>query len=94
MKLTARQREILEGLAEDNEELDLVESDGEWWFGLSRTNGKTGLFFLRRMLIKLIDNENWSDSYRLYEITEWGRRVLTEPDFDPDIEFLRLQKDQ
>jgi len=80
MKLTGRQREILEGLASDDGELDLVECHGAWWFGLSRTNAATGLFFLRRMLIKPI--EKWDDAYCSYEITKWGRRALTEPDFD------------
>jgi len=90
VKLTARQREILEGLADDDEDLDLVETKGEWWFGLNRTNAATGLFFLKNMLIAPVNGEEWDDDYRPYDITSWGRRALKEPDFEPQVELLRL----
>jgi hypothetical protein len=95
MKLTARQREILEGLRKAQNDLtltdeyDLVESDGEVWFGLTRTNMSTLLFLLRRCLVSSDDYDTMS--YKQYDINGWGCRALDDPDFDPEYELFRLQ---
>ena len=88
MRLTDRQREILQGLRQaqtDPEcEHDLVESGGEVWFGLERTSYAPLMFFLRNCLI----SEEDSGSGR-YDINEWGRRVLDDPDFEPEVELIK-----
>lgn len=85
MKLTKRQREILEGLrlAETDLscEFDLVESDGEVWFGLERTNQKLLIFLLRNCLVSLQDDSGGGSKY--YKINSWGCIALDDPNFDP-----------
>ena len=101
MKLTKRQREILEGLryAQDHpledDAPDLVEEAGQWWFGFEQTNGKLGLFLLRNVLISPVDSEPYESGHgvvRRYEINSWGRRVLDDPDFEPMVEILKLRR--
>ena len=91
MKLTSRQREILEGLASDDDEMDLIQDGREAWFGGSRTNGNMIMFFLDRVLIS--QHETSPGVYR-YEINEWGRRVLRDPDFEPKAELFKLDSHQ
>jgi len=84
MKLTKRQRQILEWLAtEDNPEDgsdELVESDGEVWVGAERTNHATLIFFLRHALVKELSVAGYGST--VYVITEYGRKVLVDPDFE------------
>lgn len=87
MRLTRRQREILEGLASDDHDLDLVEDGNVVYFGLSRTSLVLVNFLLRHALIK---GDSLGGCIH-YEINEWGRRVLSDPDFDPALEILRLR---
>lgn len=93
MKLTRRQREILEGLrrAENDPqcECDLVESAGQVWFGDQRTNHATLLFFLRHCLVGPDDPACGGSTY--YHISERGRRALADPDFDPQMELQRAK---
>ena len=88
MRLTARQREILEGLRDDSSGLDLVEEGLEAWFGDERTSVRTIIFFLRHCLISLESNEGCRCRY--YRINEWGCRALDDPSFEPDIELAKL----
>ena len=91
MKLTKRQREILEGLASDDLEKDLVQDGREAWFGDSRTNGNTIMFFLQHVLIS---QEETSVGFYCYEINKWGRRALVDPEFEPLAELYRLDREQ
>ncbi len=91
MKLTRRQREILEGLASDDDEKDLVQDGREVWFGDERTNAQMIFFLLRHVLIS--QDESSPGVYR-YTINEWGKRALTDPDFDPLGELYRLERKQ
>ena len=87
MKLTKRQREILEGLASDDPEKDLVE-DGELvWFGDQRTSTSMVIWLLRHALVSHDDLGGCNH----YEINEWGRRVLVDPSFEPMLEIARLR---
>lgn len=99
MKLTARQREILEGLWEhhhgDNPDDDhdlIYDKGGGWWFGLEKTSGKTCNWLLAHALIKPVSGENvdWESTVR-FEPTGWARKVLDDPDFEPMVEILRLR---
>ena len=81
MNLTKRQRQILEGLRSDNLDYDLVESGGEVWFGLERTNYPTLMFLLRNCLVQEHDDSGMDTKY--YRITSWGCLALDDPDFDP-----------
>ena len=85
MKLTKRQRELLERMAAGEE---LVESGLEVWIGDERTNMQMLLFFLRNVLMSEDAGYSGAGS-RYYYINEWGRRVLIEPDFDPQAELAR-----
>jgi len=91
MRLTNRQRKILEGLASDDDEKDLVQEGRQVWFGDSRTNAQMIFFLLRHVLIS--QDESSPGVYR-YTINEWGRRALTDPDFDPLGELYRLDRAQ
>lgn len=91
MKLTKRQREILEGLASDDDEKDLIQDGREVWFGDSRTNAQMIFFLLRHVLIS--QDESSPGVYR-YTINEWGERALTDPNFDPLGELYRLDAEQ
>jgi hypothetical protein len=87
MKLTKRQRQILEGLrqAEDeaSSDFDLVESGNEVWFGCERTNFPTLLFFLKNCLVSITEDSEHMDS-NYYRINGWGCKALDDPDFDPE----------
>ena len=87
MKLTKRQREILEGLASDDSNLDLIEDSGVVYFGLERTNVQMVMFLLRHALVS---SDNLGGCTR-YEINEWGRHALREPDFEPLLEIAKLR---
>jgi len=85
MKLTNRQRQILEMLASEDPEDgsdEIVELGGEVWVGLERTNHATLLFFLRACLVKSLGG-SLSD---VYVISEYGRKALSDPDFDINTE--------
>lgn len=91
MKLTARQREILEGLkqaeTDPHSECDLVEDGNQVWFGNERTNHATLLVFLRNCLVT---PDEFEGGCTYFDINEWGRKVLHDPDFEPGIELMRL----
>ena len=91
MKLTNRQREILEGLASDDDDMDLVQDGRQVWFGDSRTNAQMIVFLLNHVLVS---QEETSAGFFSYEINEWGQRALTDPDFDPLGELYRLERAQ
>ena len=92
MILSDRQREILEKLraAKDDPDLDwdLVESGNVVYCGLERTNFGTLLFFLRHCLVS-VEDQMGDSTY--YKINEWGCRALDDPEFEPEIELLRLR---
>lgn len=91
MKLTKRQREILEGLADNDSLKDLVLEYRQAWFGASRTSTQMINFLLRHALVS--EKETTPGVYH-YSINEWGRRVLTHPEFDPLSELYRLTREQ
>ena len=91
MKRTNSQREILEGLASDDDEKDLIQQRREVWFGDSRTNAQMIFFLLQHVLIS--QDESSPGVYR-YEINEWGRRALVDPEFEPLAELYRLDREQ
>lgn len=87
MNLTKRQREILEGLASGDEDKDFVQDGIYVYFGNDPSSVRTVYFFLRHALIK---GDDLGGMIR-YEINEWGRRALSDPDFEPQIELMALQ---
>ncbi len=85
MKLNKRQRQLLELMRDGEDCVDEREADAVY-VGLERTNVQMLMFFLRNCLIKGPDT---SDVDNRYELGEWGRRALDEPDFDPQTELWR-----
>jgi len=91
VNLTKRQREILEGLADEDPLKDLVQEYRQAWFGASRTNAQMIFFLLRHALVS---QEETSVGFYNYEINEWGRRALMDPDFDPLGELYKMERAQ
>lgn len=89
MKLTKRQREILERL-DAGEELDDFRHGG-WWIGDEQTTGRIGFFFLRNVLVH--EDTTMGAGHSIYTINEWGRRALREPDFDPQQELANCLRE-
>jgi len=87
MRLTKRQRFLLELLTQD--EVDVAASGTAVYVGEESTSYGMLKFLLRNMLVKDV---TWDDkpTCRYYEISSWGRRVLTDPNFEPAQELLRL----
>lgn len=84
MKLTKRQREILDRMATGEE---FMECGLEVWIGDDdRTSHKVLFTFLRNCLVSE-DNVQGSDC-RYYHVNEWGLRALADPDFEPLRELL------
>jgi len=94
MNLSTRKREILQGLANEDPDLDLVEEGNIVYFGTSGSSKKMVNDLLRCCLIKPVPPYKVGDPYVPYEITSWGRRVLIDPDFEPEVEILKLLKKQ
>ena len=97
MKLTKRQREVLEQLNKPSPENpeDEVYPENEItvcgldvYLGSKRTNHKMVKFLLLNVLISSAGDFCKGD-YRIYNINEWGRRALAEPSFDPYAEMER-----
>ena len=84
MRLTKRQRQLLELMMTGEEEC--VEDGGEVWIGEERTNVRTLCFFLRNGLLKGPDESGGS---RVYELNEWGVRAVVEMGFDPQAELRK-----
>jgi len=91
MHLTRRQRYVLEQLASDDPDVDLTESGGQVWLGLEQTSKKLLNFLLRNILVSV---EYESGDYHSYRINEWGLRVLSDPDFEPQLELARLMNER
>lgn len=93
MRLTRRERQILEGLRRGEDDLeydgdnDLAEGGGEVWFGAQRTNHQLLYSLLRNALISKHEDSGMDTSY--YRINGWGRLALKDPDFDPQSRMLK-----
>jgi len=73
-KLTKRQREVLQALADDDN-LDLVfAKGGGWWLGNERTNGKLALSLIRLVLVN--DISDTGDDLWRFTINDSGKRAL------------------
>jgi hypothetical protein len=77
MKLTKGQRTILEALA-TGRELTHYKDGGGWWLGNHQVNQRTCWSLKRKLLIK-------ADDWGYCHITDWGRRALEDPDFEPPL---------
>ena len=95
MKLTKDQRRVLAILYKGG---DLIcAKPGGWWLNdekgddAGKADGRTCQFLLRHCLVKVMDDTD--KSYVLFEISEDGKNVFTDPKAEPQIDKM-LTKEQ
>ena len=87
MKLTPRQREVLELLNKGGELV--CYQPGGWWLNdehgddAGKLGGKTAQFFIRNVLIS--SDLMPGDSCHYFNINEDGQKVLEDPNYEPRI---------